>query len=276
MDGFNDVKGKVALITGATSGLGAAMAKTYGENGMKVVVLGRNAERGAQVVNSIVDGGGKAVFYQCDVTKEAELKAAVDFTVKTYGALHVMVNNAGGGGGDAPVVDLDTKNIEHAVDLYYKACLWGMKYGIRAMVETKSEGCSVINIASGAGRTAQSGMPLYSPMKAAVISATRTTAIEVAKYDITVNAICPGTFKTSIFDNTPPEQLAIYSRSIPSARMGNPQEIGWLALFLASKMARYINGADIPIDAGKTAGMNIGANFTDVSMFEGRSSEFKG
>ncbi len=276
MDGFNDVKGKVALITGSTSGLGAAMAKTFGENGMKVVVQGRNADRGSLVVKEITDNGGEAVFYQCDVTKEEEIKAAVDFTVKTYGQLHVMVNNAGGGGGDAPVIDLKTENINYAVDLYYKACLWGMKYGIRAMLETKSEGCSVINIASGAGRTAQSGMPLYSPMKASVISATRTTAIELAKYDITVNAICPGTFKTAIFDKVSPEQLAIYCRSIPSARMGNPQEIGWLALFLSSKMARYITGADIPIDAGKTAGMNIGANFADPAMFEGRSSEFRG
>ena len=254
MDNFKSIEGKVVIITGSTSGLGAAMAERFADNGAKVVVSGRNIDRGNAVVKKIVDNGGIATFVQCDVSKEDEVKALVDYAVKTYGKLHVMINNSGYGAPAHPVHDYTSEFFDEISDVLYKSVFLGTKYAVQAMIETNSKGCSIINTASGSGMRATEGLAFYTGGKHATVGLTKVAALDYAKHDITVNAICPGVFKTAIFDNISDEQMAVYNEMVPRGRIGDPIEVAWLALFLASDMARNINGTAIPIDSGFIAG----------------------
>jgi len=254
MDTFKSIEGKVVIITGSTSGLGIAMAERFADNGAKVIVSGRNIERGNDVVKKIVDNGGIATFFQCDVSKEDEVKALIDYAVKTYGKLHVMINNSGYGPGTHPAHDFSVEVFDEISDVLYRSVFLGTKYAVQAMIETNSRGCSIINMASGSGLRATEGLSFYTGGKHAVVGFTKATALDYAKHDITINAICPGVHKTAIFDDKTPEQMAVFNSMVPRGRIGEAIEVAWLALFLASDMARNINGTAIPIDSGFLAG----------------------
>lgn len=249
-----DLEGKVAIVFGSTSGLGEAIAREFADNGMKVVVTGRRVEKGEAVVKSIQEAGGIAAYKQCDVTDPEMIRAAIDFTVETFGGLNVVVNNSGVGNGSKPIHELPLEDYDRVVNTNLRSVVVGMKYGIEAMLKCKAKDATVINVASGAALEATAGLDMYTASKHAVAGITKSVALAYAPYGITVNAICPGTFKTEIFANTPEEQLKVYERMCPNGRMGDPKEVGWLAAFLASDKAREINGALIPIDAGKVAG----------------------
>jgi NAD(P)-dependent dehydrogenase (short-subunit alcohol dehydrogenase family) len=251
---FTSVKGKVAIVTGASRGIGEAIARVYAENGMKVVLAARSVEQGEKVVADIKANGGEATFVQTDCSDANQIKALVDKAVETYGRLDGIVSNAGIGMGGFPIHEYEDEDYDKIFDLNSKAVYIGMKYAAKAMFETKSEGGFIINVASVAGVMAQRGQALYTATKHGVVGMTKAAALDYAPYNITVNAICPGYTKTSIFGDIPEVALDMFAKDCPAQRMGNPMECGYLALFLASDMARYITGAAIPVDGALSAG----------------------
>lgn len=235
MMNFNSVRDKVAIVTGASRGIGRAIAECFGENGMKVVCAARSAEQGQAVADGICAKGGDAIFLQTDCSKASAIKELVDKTVAHYGKLDGVVSNAGIGMGGTPLHEYEVEDYEKIFSL-------------------NSEGGFLINVASVAGLVPQRGQALYSATKFGVVGMTRAAALDYAEYGITVNAICPGYTKTSIFGDAPAAAMDFFASDCPAKRMGDPEECAALALFLASGMARYITGAAIPVDGALSAG----------------------
>lgn len=255
MTDFSSVKGKVAIVTGAADGLGKAIAQCYAENGIKVIVSDIHAEKGAKVVEELKANGGEASFFKADVSKEDEVKGLVDFAVHTYGRLDGLVNNAGIAADNRPTHEYSSAEFDRLMAIDLKGVFLGMKFAVEAILKSKSAGGFIINIASQAGILGNSSMALYASAKHGVVGLTKSAALDYAPYNITVNAICPGTFKTSIWGQAPEETINEYAKIFsPNGRLGDPKEIGHLSLFLASDLARYISGSAIVIDAASSAG----------------------
>lgn len=251
---FSDVKDKVVIVTGATKGIGEATAKVLAANGMKVVCAARSEDLGNKVVQEIKDFGGEAIFIKTDCSDAKSIKSMISKTVDYYGKLHGIVNNAGIGMGGSPLHEYEDEDYDRIFDLNSKGVFIGMKYAAEAIFKSHVEGGFIINIASVAGIMPQRGQALYTATKHGIVGMTKTAALDYAAYGITVNAICPGYTKTSIFGDAPEAAMAMFEKDCPSKRMGNPIECAYLALFLASNMARYINGAIIPVDGALAAG----------------------
>lgn len=251
---FDSVEGKVAIVTGASRGIGKAIADIYGANGMKVVCAARSVEQGQAVADSICEKGGKAIFIQTDCSDAAQIKALIDKTVEKYGKLDGIVNNAGIGQGGSPLHEYEIEDYEKIFNLNSKGIFAGMKYGAEAILRSKSQGGFLINVASIAGVMPQRGQALYTATKAGVVGMTKVAALDYAPHQITVNAICPGYTKTSIFGDAPEQAMEFFANDCPSGRMGEPEECAYLALFLASDLARYITGTAIPVDGALSAG----------------------
>ncbi|MCR5546137.1 MAG: SDR family oxidoreductase [Lachnospiraceae bacterium] len=272
---FNGVKDKVVIVTGASRGIGRAMAEVFGENGMKVVCAARSEEQGKEVVASIESKGGDAIFVKTDCSKATEIKALVDKTVEHYGRLDGVVSNAGIGMGGTPLHEYEVEDYEKVFSLNSEGVFAGMKYGTEAILKSKSEGGFLINVASVAGLMPQSGQALYTATKFGVVGMTRAAAMDYAKYGITVNAICPGYTKTSIFGDAGDAAMDFFANDCPAGRMGDPRECAYLGLFLASDMARYITGAAIPVDGALSAGHKSVTTWKhpEILTGEGLSSE---
>ncbi|MCA0755768.1 SDR family oxidoreductase [Paenibacillus sp. N4] len=255
MTDFSSVKDKVAIVTGAADGLGKAISLCYAENGMKVVVSDIQAEKGMKIVDEIRSKGGEASFYRADVSKEEDMTGLVDFAVKTYGRLDGLVNNAGIAAESRPTHEYSTAEFDRLLSIDLKGVFMGMKFAVEAILKSKSSGGFILNIASLAGVLGNSSMAIYSSAKHGVVGLTKSAALDYARYNITVNAICPGTFRTSVWGQAPEEVMKEYAKIFsPNGRLGDPGEVGYLALFLASDLARYISGTAITIDAGSSAG----------------------
>lgn len=251
---FSSVQGKVAIVTGASRGIGESIARVFGEHGMKVVCAARSCVQGQAVADSICASGGDAIFVETDCSDASQIKALVEKTVAHYGRLDGVVSNAGIGMGGSPLHEYDEDDYDRIFNLNSKGVFAGMKYGAEAIFKTKSQGGFLINVASIAGISPQRGQALYTATKFGVVGMTKTAALDYAKYGITVNAICPGYTKTSIFGDAPEAAMSFFASDCPAGRMGDPRECAWLALFLASDMARYITGAAIPVDGALSAG----------------------
>jgi NAD(P)-dependent dehydrogenase (short-subunit alcohol dehydrogenase family) len=254
MTDFSCVSGKVVIVTGGGSGIGKAIAKIFAQNKMKVVVANRRDEVGAAVVEEIRKDGGEASFVRVDVSNEESVKNLVASAVQTYGKLDGIVNNAGLGLPSMPIHEITTKDYDFVVDIDQKGVFFGTKYGAEAILRSRSKSGFIINTASTAGLTGTEGMALYTLAKHAVIGITKAAALDYAKHNITVNAICPGTVKTEIWAQAPQEYIDSFVRNVPAGRLADPVEIAYLALFLASDFSRYISGQSIAIDGASTAG----------------------
>lgn len=251
---FESVEGKVAIVTGASRGIGKAIAEMYGENGMKVVCAARSENQGQAVADGICAKSGDAIFVQTDCSDAKQMEALVEQTIKHYGKLDGIVNNAGIGQGGTPLHEYGVEEYEQIFDLNSKGVFAGMKYATEAILRSHSQGGFLINVASIAGIMPQRGQALYTATKFGVVGMTKVAALDYAPYNITVNAICPGYTKTSIFGDAPEQAMAFFEKDCPAGRMGDPKECAYLALFLASDMARYITGAAIPVDGALSAG----------------------
>lgn len=251
---FESVAGKVVIVTGAGSGIGKAIATVYAAHGMKVVCADLNESTGQSVVDSILSSGGDALFIKTNCSVASEIKALIEQTICFYGRLDGIVNNAGIGLGGFPLHEYELEQCNQIFDLNCKSVFAGMKYGAEAIFKSKSSHGFFINVASIAGLTPQQGQSLYTATKFGVIGMTKSAALDYAKYNITVNAICPGYTKTGIFGEAPEQAMAFFANDCPAGRIGEPEDVAYLALFLASDMARYITGAAIPIDGALSAG----------------------
>jgi NAD(P)-dependent dehydrogenase (short-subunit alcohol dehydrogenase family) len=248
--------GKVAVVTGAASGIGRASAIRFASEGAAVVVTDLNAQGGDETVAECKRAGGRAVFCRVDVTSEADVKAAVDRAVSEFGKLDIIFNNAGLAGAIGKIEETTAENWDRTFSILLRAVFLGMKYAVPAM--RKAGGGSIISTASIAGLRGGAGPHAYSAAKAGVINLTRSVALEVGKDRIRVNCICPGGINTPLISNNVPGGYEVASQFLkniqPIPRAGLPEDIAAMAAFLASDDAEWITGAAMVVDGGYTAG----------------------
>ena len=253
---FSSLEGKVVVITGGTSGIGKSAVELFAANGAKVVFGARREDLGNKIAADLVAQGAEVTFKRTDTSVEADVKALIDLAVEKYGRLNVLFNNAGviPSDGMHPTHDIMVAELRRLIEINVMGYFYGVKYGAEAMLRTKSEECAIINTASACGFRANEGFLPYDLTHHAIVGLTKTAALDYAKHGITVNCICPGAIKTGIHDGISEEQLALLDAANPNGRAGRPEECAYMVLFLASDMARMINGAPILIDAGEWAG----------------------
>jgi NAD(P)-dependent dehydrogenase (short-subunit alcohol dehydrogenase family) len=248
------LKDKVALITGAGSGIGRSTALLFAKEGAKVVVVDANKDTARDTVDLIKRNGGEAIYIKADVSKSGEVQNMIKETLKKYGKLDVLFNNAGIEGQQAPTTECTEENFDRVIAVNLKGEFLGMKYGIQQML--KQGGGVVINTSSVAGLVGFSGAPAYCASKGGIIQLTRVAALEYATRNIRVNAICPGIIWTPMIERATDknqEMIKQFSEMEPVKRMGKPEEVAALALFLASNDSSFITGAAVTADGGYTA-----------------------
>ncbi|NQE35808.1 SDR family oxidoreductase [Microcoleus asticus] len=245
----SELKGKVALVTGGSSGIGKATAFAFARAGAKVVVASRRIAEGEETVHQICERGGDAIFITTDVSKATEVEALIDKTVGLFGRLDYACNNAGvvKFGSLTEHSEADWSNI---IDVNLKGLWLCLKYEILAML--KHGGGAIVNIASGAGLVGGVGHAIYSASKGGAISLTRAAALEYAKSGVRINAISPGPVKTNMLDSLPTELVAQLEVEQPIGRIGKPEEIGDAVVWLCSDKASFVTGHNLVIDGGYT------------------------
>ncbi len=247
---------KVAVITGAASGIGRATAIRFAGEGAAIVIADLNKEGGEAAVRDCKENGGNAVFQLTDVTSEENIKGAVDRAVKEFGKLDIIYNNAGLGGAVGPLEKTAAENWDRTFSILLRAVFLGIKYAAPEL--RKAGGGSIISTASIAGLRGTPGIPAYGAAKAGVISLTKSAAIEFAKDKIRVNCICPGLIATPLTYNRIPggEQTAtqLFKAFQPYPRSGRPEDIAAMALFLASDDSEFVSGQAMVVDGAATTG----------------------
>lgn len=239
---------KVSLVTGATSGLGKAAALALARQGSKVVVSGRNEERGQAVVDQIKSAGGEALFVRADVTQEADVDQLFQATKKAYGKIDVVFLNSGVFR-FAPLGEQTGQDLSEQLDTNVK----GVYYGLRAVANHLTQGASVIVTSSTVAKIGMPGASAYSLTKGAINTLTSVAAIELAPKGIRVNAIAPGPIVTegaeALMGGAEGMEQAMASM-VPLGRIGKPEEVAAAAVFLASDEASYITGQILGVDGG--------------------------
>jgi 2,5-dichloro-2,5-cyclohexadiene-1,4-diol dehydrogenase 2 len=241
------LQGKIALISGGASGLGAAQATLYAREGARVVIGDLQDSLGAKTAAAITAEGGTACFIRLDVTSAASWQAAVAFTVSQYGGLTTLVNNAGifhpGG------VETETEEgWARMVAVNQTGVFLGMKAAVPELL--KSGNAAIVNISSLYGLIGSPDAVSYHASKAAVRVMSKGAALEFAKRGIRVNTIFPGQIRTPILGDITPEQDAAIKSAIPMGEVGDPMDIAYGSLYLASDEAKYVSGAELWIDGG--------------------------
>lgn len=245
------VEGKVAVITGAASGIGRETARRYAEHGASVVAADVDTEGGNETIDLVADDGGEAIFVETDVTDPDAVQELVETAVEEYGDLDVLFNNAGIEGPLSELAEWETDEIDPVIDVNLKGVFYGMKYGIDAMLATG--GGSIINTSSVGAAAGINGRAMYCATKAGVNGLTRTGAIEYAKDDIRVNSVLPGTIDTPMIRRSDAERdterLQLNAGDAMEGR-GKPRHVADAVLFLGSDMAERITGVELPVDGG--------------------------
>ena len=244
---------KVAIITGAGSGIGEATAKLFAAEGAKVVVSDISEENGTKVVSEIKKNGGDAFFVKSDASKAADHEQLVNETVKKYGKLNIAVNNAGIGGASAPTGEYPIDSWQKVIDINLSGVFYGMRYQLPEMVKAGSG--SVINIASILGQAGFENSAAYVASKHGVVGLTKSAAWEFAKQTVRVNSVGPGFVYTGLVNEQTMGKEAITALEQKHAfgRLGTAQEVAELILFLASDKASFITGSYYPVDGGYLA-----------------------
>lgn len=249
-----NLKNKVVIITGAASGIGAASALAFAREGASVVVADLQVARGEELVSRIQAEDGKAIFVKCDVSLESDIKNMVTKTIETFGHLSCAFNNAGIEGESADTTMCTNDNWEKTINVNLRGVWLCMKYQIPEML--KNGGGSIVNCSSIAGIVGFVGIPAYCASKHGVIGLTQAAALEFAGQKIRVNAICPGVIETPMVERfTHGEAQAIKELSAgePVGRMGKPEEIAQVALWLCSDASSFVTGHPLVADGGWVA-----------------------
>ena len=253
------LENKVAVITGASSGMGRATAIRFSQEGASVVVADLNVSGGESVVRECKENGGNAVFQKADVSSEEQVKAMIDRAVKEFGRLDITYNNAGLGGAVGPIENITVEDWDKTFAVLVRGVFLGIKHSIPIM--RKQGGGSIISTASLAGLQGYDGIHAYSGAKAAVVNVTRSAAIQLGPDKSRVNCICPGGINTPILYGTTPGGEKIMEKTLarlqPIKRAGSPFDIANMALFLASDESEWITGAAMVVDGGAIAGESI-------------------
>ncbi|MCG6121945.1 MAG: SDR family oxidoreductase [Microvirga sp.] len=256
------ISGKVALITGASAGIGAASAALFARNGAKVALMDIDAANGSRQAATIVEAGGNAVFIETDVTNEGSVAAAVDQVEKTFGGIDILYNVAGGSSSnDGLVTEVDMSVWDLTMGVNVLGAILCSRHAIPRMIA--AGGGAVVNMSSGAGRRGSSPKHIYTASKGAIDALTRGMAGAYARHNIRVNSICSGRILTERILRTvgrPGEPGPLKDLQDASGRVkeypfwvGEPEDIANIALFLASDESRMITGASIAADGGRSA-----------------------
>jgi NAD(P)-dependent dehydrogenase (short-subunit alcohol dehydrogenase family) len=244
--------GKVVLITGATSGIGAATALAFSRRGAHVIVAGRDKARGQEVVYACAKHGGKVLFFQADVSRPANVVAMLDFALASFGRLDIAFNNAGFQEPRAPLAEQPDEIYDRTFDANVRSVFHSMKAEIAVML--KQGFGTIINNASVSGvRNPNPGLALYSASKAAVLSLTRAAAMEYAPSNIRINAVSPGRIVTPMMLASKVDITAVVA-GLPLRRMGQPEEVAAAVVWLASDAASFVVGHSLSIDGGFLSG----------------------
>jgi NAD(P)-dependent dehydrogenase (short-subunit alcohol dehydrogenase family) len=241
--------GKVAVITGAGSGIGRAIAELFHAEGASVVVADISGNESA-VASSL---GERALGVRADVTSSRDIQAMFDATTARFGGIDILCNNAGIDGEMHYIADVDEASFERVMAINLRGVFLGMKFVIPLL--KRRGGGSIINIASTAGITATPGLGVYGASKAGVMQLSRSAAVEYARDGIRVNAVCPAMIETPMVAHllkTNPQDAARVLAVTPMGRVGQPQEVAGVALFLASDESTYVTGVSLPVDGAYT------------------------
>ena len=245
------VAGKVALVTGGGSGIGRQACLVFCREGAQVVVSDVTVEGGEETLSLIKQAGGEAVFIKADVAQAAEVEALVAKTVEAYGRLDCAYNNAGIAGRTARVADDTEENWERILSINLKGVWLCLKYEIAHML--KQGGGAIVNTASGAGLIGVRRTGAYVASKHGVVGLTKTAALEYAKANIRVNAVCPGPIDTPMLRGASERVIDAMAAAQPNGRLGQPQEIAEAVVWLCSDAASFVTGHPMPVDGGYVA-----------------------
>jgi NAD(P)-dependent dehydrogenase (short-subunit alcohol dehydrogenase family) len=244
---------RVVLVTGGLTGIGRATALAFANEGAQVVVSGRRDEEGQKLVSEIRGAGAEAEFIRADVRRDEDVHNLIDKTVERFGHLDVAVNAAGTEGVPGPITEQTAESYAATFDTNVLGTLLSMKHELRVMLLQKNG--SIVNISSTYGRTGAPRASVYSASKHAVEGLTRSAALEVAGTGVRVNVIAPGPIETAMLDRFTgtAEQRAGIPGTVPLKRVGKPEEIAQVIVFVSSDKASFITGASYIVDGGKTA-----------------------
>jgi NAD(P)-dependent dehydrogenase (short-subunit alcohol dehydrogenase family) len=254
-----DLTGKVAIVTGASRGIGAVMARTIAAAGATVILASRRQESLDAVAATIQDEGGRALAIAAHTGDDVAVRQLVARTVETFGGVDILVNNAATNPHFGPLLTAEESQWDKTFDVNVKGYMRMIKASVPAMRERG--GGKIINVASIAGLRAQPGMGVYAVTKAGVLMLTQVLAEELAPDNIQVNAIAPGFIKTrfsqAIWDNPSVNEAVL--QAIPQRRMADPEEVAGIALYLASPASSFTTGATFTVDGGQMAGSGVNA-----------------
>ncbi|MEU8803750.1 glucose 1-dehydrogenase [Spirillospora sp. NPDC048819] len=254
MNVYRPLDGRVAIVTGASRGIGAATARALHHAGAGVVLAARDAAALSTLAGEINDEGGRALDVPTDVTDPEAVQSLVRRAVAEFGRLDVAVNNAAGGGHPpTPLAEVDVADYDSALAVNLRGVFLAMKYEIPAMLD--SGGGAIVNMASTAGLQAVGGLAGYVSSKFALVGLTRSAALDYATAGIRVNALAPGPILTEQLERAGAQAQQMAGRAMPMQRIGDPGEVAAAAVWLSSDAASFITGATLPIDGGKLAGM---------------------
>lgn len=250
------LNGKVALITGAASGMGKASALLFAKEGAKVCVVDINDTLGEEVVRQIRQTGGEAIFIHADVSKVAETERMVFDAVKAFGQINIFWHNAGNAG-PGSIERTSEEEFDFTMALHVKGGFFGAKFALPEL--KKVGGGAILFTSSLAGLKASRSSPVYSLAKSSLVMLTKCLALHYSKDNIRINCICPGAVETPLWPSfvgrdsdlhDPAEVTKMYKQKTPMGRFAEPEEIAQMALFLSSDAASYVTGAVIPVDGG--------------------------
>ena len=254
----NELKDKVAIITGGTSGIGRETAVLFAKEGAQVVVAGRREAEGQETLALVREVGGDGIFVPTDVSQSAQVEALVKKTVEKFGRVDVAFNNAGIEGSWIPIAEQSEEDFDRTIAINLKGVWLGLKYELQQMLK-QGGGGAIVNMSSVAGWIGSSGAATYSASKHGVIALTKSAALENATKGIRVNAICPAVIETPMGERlfgspeTKPFALSLHAMG----RFGKPMEVAEAVLWMASERASFMTGQSLILDGGFLAGPNV-------------------
>jgi NAD(P)-dependent dehydrogenase (short-subunit alcohol dehydrogenase family) len=247
------LRDKVAVVVGASRGIGAATARVFAASGAKVVLASRDEKALERLASELRSAGGEALVAPTDVTDAQQVSALVERTLAKYGRLDVAFNNAGGGNRPTPLVDMSVEDIDRSLGLNLRGVLLAMKFELSAMIA--GGGGAIVNMSSTAGLQGARGLAAYSAAKHGIVGATKSAALEYAARNVRVNVVAPGPILNDQMAALPEEHRAPIARAVPVGRIGRPEEVAAAVAWLCSDQAAFVTGSVLSIDGGRLAGV---------------------